>query len=207
MRKRLLSALMMMSSLVLTGCFAPVTGPQAVITTVPSPAQGEYPLAVTLDGTRSSGDIVQYLWFFGDDRADSGQTVSHTFAAPGRYTVVLEVVDQNGATDQTETTVFVHSKRPIAGFTMSPATGIRAGEEVSFDANASHDPDPDGTVAEYQWNFGDGSVQSTSLPTVIHTFREPGQYTVTLIVKDNDGVPSAPDIRLVPVGRGGCCGN
>lgn len=205
MRKPMLFGFFAVGSLVLTGCFAPVTGLQAVISTIPGPAQGEYPLAVSFDASRSIGDIVEYLWVFGDGGTGSGVTAGHTFAARGSYTVFLTVVDRTGATEQSETTVTVHSKRPIAQFTMSPSAYIKAGEEVLFNASASYDPD--GTVAEYMWDFGGGAWRSTGLATVTHTFQEPGQYTVTLIVKDNEGVLSDPTTRLVPVGRGGCCGN
>lgn len=205
MKKHLLFGLFIVSTLVLTGCFAPVNDLQAVISTIPGPAQGEYPLAVTFDASRSNGDIVEYLWVFGDGGTGAGITASHTYAARGTYTVFLTVVDRSGATEQAQTTVFVHSKRPIARFTISPSADIRAGEEVMFNASASYDPD--GTVAEYLWDFGDGNWRSTSLATVTHTFSAPGQYTVTLVVKDAEDVLSDPATRFVPVGRGGCCGN
>ncbi len=204
MRKRLLFGFSALGALLLTGCVPPVDVLQAVITTTPGPAQGEYPLAVTFDASRSSGDIVEYLWTFGDGATGSGVISYHTYRERGTYPVFLTVVDRSGATHQAQTTVSVHSKRPIAQFTISPSAFIRAGEEVTFNASASYDPD--GTVAEYLWDFG-GAWRSTSLATVTHTFPEPGQYTVTLIVKDNEGVLSDPAMRIVPVSRGGCCGN
>jgi PKD repeat protein len=202
MRRNLLFALVVLSSLILTGCFAPVTDLRAVITTVPSSAQGE---VVAFDGTRSSGNIVEFLWDFGDGATASGPTVTHTYAARGTYTVSLIVNAQDGGTTQAEATIVVHSKRPVAQFTFSPPSNITVNRTVTFDASASHDPD--GSIREYLWDFGDGSSASTSVPSTDHTFTQPGQYPVTLVVKDNDGDISTPHTRSLAVSAGGCCGN
>ncbi len=59
----------------------------------------------------------------------------------------------------------------------------RAGEPVEFDASGS--TDPDGTIAEYRWDFGDGGT-GTGVRTR-HTFQLPGSYLVTLTAIDNEG--------------------
>src|SRR5207247_359990 len=50
--------------------------------------------------------------------------------------------------------------------------------------------DPDGSIASYSWNFGDGSPVST-LQNPSHTYAAGGSYTVTLQVTDNQGAQSA----------------
>ncbi len=42
------------------------------------------------------GAIVDYAWTFGDKTGGAGVTVSHTFTAPGYYTVYLRVTDDGG---------------------------------------------------------------------------------------------------------------
>jgi PKD repeat protein len=81
---------------------------------------------------------------------------------------------------------FPQCQSPIASFTFSPERP-RVGEEMTFHASSSSDPD--GEIVSYQWDFGDGNSASGQLVT--HTYSEPGLYTVTLNVTDNDGLADA----------------
>lgn len=75
-----------------------------------------------------------------------------------------------------------------------------------FDATASHDPD--GSIATYQWLYGDG--YSGSGVTKTHTFASVSKYTVTLLVTDDSGARhlssqtidlSQPIVSQVPPGE------
>jgi C1A family cysteine protease/PKD repeat protein len=57
------------------------------------------------------------------------------------------------------------------------------GEGLTFDASESFDAD--GSIAEYQWDFGDGSGGTGMV--VDHTYETRGIYTVTLTVIDDQG--------------------
>jgi 6-phosphogluconolactonase (cycloisomerase 2 family) len=72
---------------------------------------------------------------------------------------------------------------PTAAFSVGPAAATVA---TTFDAAASSDPD--GTVASYAWNFGDGVTTTTGSPTVTHVYAGPGNYTASLTVTDAEGV-------------------
>jgi PKD repeat protein len=73
---------------------------------------------------------------------------------------------------------------PVAQFNYTPEKPL-ANETVVFDASASYDPD--GTIVSYKWDFGDGSpIETLPTPLVEHTYSEPGNYTVTLVVTDNE---------------------
>lgn len=81
---------------------------------------------------------------------------------------------------------------PTASFTSS-CTGL----VCSFDASASSDSD--GTIAAYDWDFGDG--QTATGATASHTFAAQGTYPITLTVTDNDaatGTQSA-DVSVEPI--------
>jgi PKD repeat protein len=53
---------------------------------------------------------------------------------------------------------------------------------VEFTSTAS---DPDGTINNHTWDFGDGTTSTATNPN--HTYNQAGDYTVTLTVTDNDG--------------------
>ena len=71
---------------------------------------------------------------------------------------------------------------PIASFTYSPGSP-KAGENVFF--NASSSSDPDGSIVQWQWTYGDGDVETGE--TQIHDFPKAGIYYVVLTVTDNAG--------------------
>ncbi len=72
---------------------------------------------------------------------------------------------------------------PVASFSTRPVPGRLA--TVAFDASASSDPD--GRVARYDWDFGDGTVRPDGGPTPRHTYAGPGRFRVTLTVTDAEG--------------------
>lgn len=58
------------------------------------------PITVTFNGAASyddDGTIIAYNWNFGDGEVGAGSTISHEYDAFGTYTVVLIVVDDDGA--------------------------------------------------------------------------------------------------------------
>jgi len=70
---------------------------------------------------------------------------------------------------------------PVASFTCSSSTPS-VNETVTFDASDSYDPD--GTIVDYAWDFGDGTTGSGKI--VNHTYIEADTYPVALGVTDND---------------------
>lgn len=62
---------------------------------------------------------------------------------------------------------------------------------VQFTGTAS---DPDGTVALFFWDFGDGGNSSLQNPT--HTYNCPGDYTAVLTAVDNDGLTTQASVLV-----------
>jgi YVTN family beta-propeller protein len=87
---------------------------------------------------------------------------------------------------QPEGIAVVPNQPPTASFSnSSPLFGV----PVSFDASGS--TDPDGQIARYDWNFGDGQSAPSGGLTPSNTYGTPGTYPVNLTVTDNEGCSTA----------------
>jgi len=140
---------------------------------------------VLLDASESfstEGAIVAYQWDFGDGTKASGKSVIHTYNKPGEYSVQLVVTDDKGLKSRLTKTLKVYTDNPVAIFIYSPDRP-KKGETVDFDASPSFDPN--GKIENYLWDFGDGSVAKG--PKVKHSYDSPGEYFVTLTVRDSQG--------------------
>jgi chitodextrinase len=73
---------------------------------------------------------------------------------------------------------------PVASFEAYPASGsITDGTNEVFLSDGSSDPD--GRIAAWQWNLGDGTTAADAY--VSHVYTAPGSYVVTLVVTDDRG--------------------
>jgi PKD repeat protein len=70
----------------------------------------------------------------------------------------------------------------VANFTYG-ATHGQFPLTVEFDASLSNNTE--GSIEFFEWGFGDGGTGSKAM--VSHTYAQPGKYTVTLTVTDNEG--------------------
>lgn len=66
------------------------------------------------------------------------------------------------------------------------------GFELTADGGAS--ADPDGNIASWAWNFGDGTTGTGQQAT--HTYAAPGTYTVTLTVTDDEGATAQDTVQV-----------
>ncbi len=120
--------------------------------------------------------------------------VERSGLAPGAHSVQASRSGYQTATQSATvtagTTTTVHitltpistNEPPVADFIFTPPSPA-VGTTVTFNASSSHDPD--GSIASYAWNFGDGATASG--PIVSHAFASDTSYTVRLTVTDNEG--------------------
>ncbi|HTP21946.1 MAG TPA: PKD domain-containing protein [Solirubrobacteraceae bacterium] len=109
---------------------------------------------VNYDGTpySISPGISSYAWDWGDGTGtDSGQTVSHTFAAPGLYQVSMTVADDLGFTSTITQPIVVWSDSPPVApdVTTTPASAV---DDQSATLNGS--VDPQGQPVIYSFAYG-----------------------------------------------------
>ena len=147
------------------------------------------------DGSNSSdpdrlGSIVNYSWDMGDKANRYGVSISHSYEEYGKFTVILTVTDDNGATDSDELVVTVSNAPPIAEITVTNEDTI-IGADIEFDASGSNDPD--GYIDEYNFDFGDGSITDWITDVIVtHRYSNEGIYQAELTVRDDWGETSEP---------------
>ncbi|WP_423792312.1 PKD domain-containing protein [Methanocaldococcus indicus] len=134
------------------------------------------------NSTSNPGNIVKYIWDFGDGSTSTEKNPTHIYKNIGYYTVTLTVWNDLGVKSSISKTIFVRGNTnypPIAKFNFT-INGLN----VTFDASSSYDID--GKIVEYIWDFGDGTKITTTNPIITHVYNKPGTYIVTLTVVDND---------------------
>ncbi len=135
----------------------------------------------TSTSTDSDGTVTGHAWDFAGQGTASTPNATHTFAAAGTYPVTLAVTDDDGATssrtEQVTVTAPPPNTPPVADFTFTTA-----GLTAQMNSRSS---DPDGTITQHSWDFGDGGTATA--PTTSHTYAAAGTYDVSLTVTDDDG--------------------
>lgn len=81
---------------------------------------------------------------------------------------------------------------PKAAASASPSS-IYEGDTVSFNGLSSIDSD--GSIASYQWNFGDGETKAGA--TLFHKYSNAGTYTALLTVVDEGGLKDTDSIKII----------
>jgi len=145
--------------------------------------------AVHFDASGSEdpdGRIIYHIWSFGDGTSAVGESVSHTYENNDAYKVTLTVIDDDGANSSISAIETVLNRPPVALFAKN-ATTVKENKAIHFDASESYDPD--GSIVNYFWDFGD-KTNATGV-TMNHTYAKKGNYTVTLTVTDDDGESSS----------------
>jgi len=145
------------------------------------------------DSHDPDGYIVNYFWDFGDGTNATGIAVSHAYVENGSYTVRLTVTDDDGASGISTDVKTILNRAPVASFIIVPQQPI-ASETTIFNASDSYDLD--GSILTYTWNFGDGNITTVTSPTVTHTYKTFGNYSVILNVTDNDNFYNSSTLTL-----------
>ena len=153
-------------------------------------------LACVVDGSTSSddGQIVLYNWSMPGATVSAaiGSRAAPVYLAGGVKSITLTVTDNTGKTSSITQTVSVAvpNQAPVAQFSSSCAFLT-----CSFDGASSTD---DTGISDYSWTWSLGSqTGSANGATADFTFPHPGNYTITLTVKDLNGVTNSVSHSMV----------
>jgi uncharacterized delta-60 repeat protein len=141
-----------------------------------------------IDATTNAGDV---------ERTATGVSESYSIRRPepGRWTVRLfgQDVDADGEPTRLNTVqVPVTEVRPLALFEPPPADLVAPGR---IDLDATDSVAPEGEIAEWRWELGDGATARGS--RVSHEYRDAGVYTLKLTVVDDQGRSDTTAVDVV----------
>lgn len=142
----------------------------------------------------TSGDIISYLWDFGDTNSSTGPNPSHTYATAGQYEITLDVTSSNGCGNFTMQTITIYDE-PVPDFTM-PSGTICTNQDYTFVNNTTDNFDGNLT---YDWQINGQSVGTDR--DLIHQFTSGGAKEIKLITSiPGCSVNSIQNLSNVEVG-------
>lgn len=175
----------------------------------PDPYDGEsdVKLDATLSWTCSDpdGDPLTYDVYFGTsnpppllEQNQSGTGYDPTLGYDTTYYWKIIAWDNHSTSNESEIWSFTTTSAP-QGDPDPPATPTYydpiadasagepyigfVGEEITFDGSRSYDPDGDGFIISWYWDFGDDTNGTGE--TITHTYTSSGSYSASLTVSDN----------------------
>ncbi len=145
-----------------------------------SPITGCAPLLVKFTD-QSTGNPTQWKWDLGNGTISFLQNPSVSYFNPGLYSIKLVIKNASGSDSLIKTQYINVSAKPTVQFTSSVTSGCFP-LPVDFTDQSTAGS---GTIASWQWDFGDGNSSTLQNPT--HTYTTGGNFNVTLRVINSNG--------------------
>lgn len=150
-------------------------------------------------------DLAGYKVYYGTssrnytETIDVGNTTTYqiTGLSEGTYYFAVTAYDtSNNESDFSEevSKTFSQNQPPSVSLAVNPSVGV-APLTVNLYASAN---DPDGSIASYEWDFDGDSIAdlSTASDSTTFTFENPGSYTVSVTVYDDEGASSTTSLAV-----------
>lgn len=155
-------------------------------------AEGCEPLTVPMlsSGTIVQGSIVSHEWNFGDGNLGSGASLTHIYQDTlGTFDLTLTVISNQGCESTiTEEDAVTVNVTPVADFSQNE-TLLSMLDPLLVMTDLSQD------ALLHSWTFGDGSTSSA--PSPAHRYSDPGEYDISLTVRNGECVDSKQSKVLV----------
>ena len=124
--------------------------------------------------------IINWQWNFGDGIVQqyNAPPFTHTYNAPGVFSIQLNITDEAGCKDSLLRPFLVTTVDPVPDF-VSADTVTCPGATVQFTNNSA--PSNVSSI----WDFGDGSTSTIASPS--HVYRDTGYYNIKLFIQHPNG--------------------
>ncbi|MDX8550155.1 PKD domain-containing protein [Methanospirillum sp. J.3.6.1-F.2.7.3] len=139
-------------------------------------------------------DIQSYYWDFGDGQTSTGTNPSHKYQYPGKYTVTLKVTNPFGD-DTAIKTDYISVRGLIPSFMTVPPGWAVVNTPVTFIDTSK------GSPVQWNWNFGDGTLDTPPTGITTHTYTNIGTYTVNLTVTNWQPITATTSQQITIVNK------
>lgn len=161
-----------------TRVFSVSASPTVVFTSTTTACPGA-PITFT-DASTPNGPLpLTYIWNFGDGDTSTAKIPSHSYAAAGTYSVVLQVTNNAGCRAFSTPSVTGIWTPPSPNFTATKTSFCKPPANVTFNGTTG--------ASKYVWSFGDASTSTSTSATLTHTYTASNAYDVKLIATDGRG--------------------
>lgn len=155
------------------------------------------PFVVRFTNTSLPATGLTYNWNLGDGTPPTTTPdPTHTYKFPGYFTVTLTATDPlTGCVAVMQKRDTIRIVKPRVDFTYTPPEGCKP-LPVKATARLSNIVDP---VASYIWNFGDGTIVTTTADNATHTYMAAGSYNIKLKIITQQGCTDSSIAKSVSV--------
>jgi gliding motility-associated-like protein len=162
-----------------------VYSPPVAKFSLPGPTCEDEVLTFTDQSTASTGSsIAKWTWNFGDGStavvASNGSPQAHTYTSYANYTASLVVESPTGCKSVPFTQPLTIAPKPSSSFNFGGACLPTGAAQFTDQSSAAT-----GNIAQWQWDFGDGSTSSLQNP--VHNYLSTGPFNVSLKVISDKG--------------------
>lgn len=135
--------------------------------------------SLTVNFTNSSEDAEAYYWDFGDGNSDTLEHPQHTYSLDSSYTVTLTAINECDS---------VTTSRQVGTGGLPRANFSLLGERLGcVPYTVTFVDESEGFITDISWEFEGGNPETMDTTHPVVTYEEPGVYSVTLIVYNDNG--------------------
>ncbi len=154
-------------------------------------------LPFTVSFTNMDTASSQTKWNWGDGSVGAGDTISHIFSTNGDYTVTMLAIQPGGCSYLD--TAIVHINAPSIALQYKGGNFCGSNTMIAFT--------PVTTLTDsIRWNFGDGTILTSPVQKINHTYTTPGVYLPKLTLLSANhcaiSVPAKDTIQIDSIKTG-----
>lgn len=149
----------------------------------------------------SKGQPIHWIWNFGDGNSTTtdSSSIVHAYSTEGSYTVNMTGTNWDGQSGSAVKTILIENKSRPKDVNFGAAGKKYSGTHPFTVQFEDYTPNQS-NVTEWYWDFGDRTNSFNTTPIApSHTYVNPGEYTVTLSVKNDMGVNEKSRVAYVVV--------